>query len=122
MVEDALAFRQHRLSLPCPDCAPGRRCIDHAHDEGLVDQYRHSCDDVFRYAVEGADPADIEQIMAPGSGVPPTAGALSVMTLTRLRELAANGPVETVFDGRRVMIELDDQGNIAEYPLTDSTT
>jgi hypothetical protein len=55
--------------------------------------------------------------MPPGSDVPPTAGALGVLTITRLRELAAGGPVETELDGRRVMIELDDEGNIVEYPL-----
>jgi len=121
LVEDALAYRQHRLSLPCPDCVPGRRCIDHVHDEDLVGHYQYACDQALSHALEGADPTDIDRIMAPGSDVPPTAGALSVLTLARLRELAADGPVETVLDGRRVMIELDDEGNIAEYQLPEGT-
>jgi hypothetical protein len=117
MAEDALAYRQQRLSRPCPDCAPGRRCPDHAHDEGLAGRYQHACDQALSYALEGTDPADVSRVMPPGSDVPPTAGALGVLTLARLRELAADGPVETVLDGRPVMIELDGEGNIVEYPL-----
>ena len=47
--------------------------------------------------------------------MPATAGALSVLTLARLRELAADGPVAVELDGRQVMIELDGR-NVVEYP------
>lgn len=117
MVEDALTFRQQRLSLPCPECTPDGRCIDHAQDERLIDDYQDTCDKAFGYALEGVDRADIDQVMTPDSDESPTVSALSILTLARLKELAADGPVETVFDGRRVIIELDDQGKIAEYPL-----
>ena len=117
MAEDALAYRRQQLSLPCPDCAPGRRCIDHVHDEGLADRYQCICEQALTYALEGTDPADLARIMGPGSDIPPTAAALSILTITRLRKLAADGPTETVIEGRRVIIELDDEGNIAEYPL-----
>jgi hypothetical protein len=53
MAEDALAYRQQRLSRPCPDCVPGRRCPDHVHDEGLAGRYQHVCDQALSYALEG---------------------------------------------------------------------
>jgi hypothetical protein len=66
------------------------------------------------------DPDDIEQIMQPDDGTPPTVGVLSAAVLRRLRELAADGPVMTQLDGRSVMIELDGQA-VVEHPLvTDS--
>ncbi|MGH3401211.1 MAG: hypothetical protein ACRDRJ_01625 [Streptosporangiaceae bacterium] len=121
MVEDALTYRQQRLSLPCPDCTPDSRCTDHAQDERLIDDYQYTCDKALGYALEGVDRADIDQVMTPDSDESPTVSAFSILTLARLRELAADGPVETVFDGRRVIIELDDQGKIAEYPLPEGT-
>jgi len=111
MVEDALAYRRQRLSLPCSDCTPGSRCIDHARDEGLVENYRYMCALAIEHALEGADPADIAEVME-SADVPPTAGALSVLALAQLRERAADGPVETVLNGRRVIVELDGQGNL----------
>jgi hypothetical protein len=31
-LDDAIAFRLSRLSLPCPDCTADQKCIDHACD------------------------------------------------------------------------------------------
>ena len=120
MVDDALAFRLRRLDQPCPDCAPGQKCIDHAHDAGLVAGYQDTYDAALRDALAGADPGDIDQIMPPGGDMPATAGALSVLTLARLRELAADGPVAVELDGRQVMIELDGR-NVVEYPVPEGT-
>jgi hypothetical protein len=115
MVDDALAFRRRRLDQPCPDCGPGQICTEHAHDAGLVAGYQETYNAALRDALAGADPADIDEIMPPGGDMPATAGALSVLTLARLRELAADGPVVVEFDGRQVIIELEGR-NVVEYP------
>jgi hypothetical protein len=44
-LEDAIAYRQARVTAPCPDCgaaAPGRRCDDHARDLELIAEYRQT--------------------------------------------------------------------------------
>lgn len=115
-LDDAIAFRQSRLNLPCPDCSADQKCIDHACDLDLIagyqDRYAAACRDV----LADMDPDDIEQIMQPGDGTPPIVGVLSAAVLTRLRELAADGPVTTHLDGRPVIIELDGQA-VVEHPL-----
>jgi hypothetical protein len=120
MADDALAFRLRRLDQPCPDCAPGQKCADHAGDVTLVARYQDACNAALRDALAGADPADIDRFMPPGGDTPATVGALSVLMLARLRELAADGPVVVDLDGRPAIIELEGR-NVIEHPLPDGT-
>ena len=115
-LDDAIAFRQSRLNLPCPDCTAIQKCIDHACDLDLIAGYQDRYAAACRDALADIDPDDIEQIMQPGDGTPPIVGVLSAAVLTRLRELAADGPVMTQLDGHPVMIELDGHA-IVERPL-----
>ena len=39
-LDDAIAFRLSRLSLPCPDCTADQKCIDHACDLDLIAGYQ----------------------------------------------------------------------------------
>jgi hypothetical protein len=44
-LEDAIAYRQARVTAPCPHCGPaplGRRCDDHARDLELIAEYQAS--------------------------------------------------------------------------------
>jgi hypothetical protein len=121
-LEDAIAFRLSRLDLPCPDCTADHKCIDHACDLDLIAGYQDRYAAACRDALADMDPGDIEKIMPPGDGTPPVVGVLSAAVLTRLRELAADGPVMTHLDGRPAMIELDGQ-TVVEHPLvTEATT
>ena len=115
-LDDAIAFRQSRLNLPCPDCTADQRCIDHACDLDLIAGYRDRYAAACRDVLADMDPDDIEGIMRPGDGTPPIVGVLSAAVLMRLRELAADGPVMTQLDGRPVMIELDGHA-VVEHPL-----
>jgi hypothetical protein len=115
-LDDAIAFRLSRLNLPCPDCTADQKCIDHACDVDLIAGYQDRYAAALADAFANMDPDAIEQIMQPGDGTPPTVGLLSAAVLTRLRELAADGPVVTQLDGRPVMIELDGQA-VVEHPL-----
>jgi hypothetical protein len=116
VLDDAIAFRQGRLNLPCPDCTADQKCIDHACDLDLIAGYQDRYPAACRDALADMHPDDIEQIMRPGDGTPPIVGVLGAAVLTQLRELAADGPVMTQLDGRLVMIELDGHA-IAERPL-----
>lgn len=106
-LDDAIAYRLGRLSQPCPDCGPAARCPEHHHDEHLMTSYQNRYATAFQDALAGMDPDDIALIMQPGDNLPPTAGAMSLAVLARLRELAADGPV---------VIELDGP-DIIEHPL-----
>ena len=115
-LDDAIAYRLDRLSLPCQDCRPGARCAEHRHDEHLIASYQDRYATTLRDTLAGMDPADIALIMRPGDGTPPTAGAYGVAVLARLRELAASGPVLVELDGGPVVIELDGPV-ILEHPM-----
>jgi hypothetical protein len=65
------------------------------------------------------DPEDVDQIMQPGNGTPPTIALLSAAMARELRELAADGPALIHFDGREVMIELDGRA-VIEIPMEGS--
>jgi hypothetical protein len=119
-LDDAIAFRQSRLNLPCPDCTADDKCIDHACDLDLIAGYQDRYAAAYRAALAGMDPDDIEQIMPPGDGTPPIVGVLSAVVLTRLRGLAADGPVMTQLDGRPVMIELDGHAIVEHQLVTDN--
>jgi hypothetical protein len=42
-LEDAIAYRQARVSAPCPDCtAGGQTCDDHACDLNLIAAYQRT--------------------------------------------------------------------------------
>lgn len=120
-LDDAIAFRSGRLEQPCQGCQPGGRCTEHAYDEHLIEQYQARHAAAFSDACKGIDPGEIERMIEAGGGVPPTAGLLSAAIITRLRELAADGPALTVLDSRPVLIELED-GVVVEYPLTSSNS
>jgi hypothetical protein len=54
-LEDAIAYRRARVTVPCPDCgaAPlGQKCDDHARDLELIAEYqasaRHHCESASR--------------------------------------------------------------------------
>jgi hypothetical protein len=115
-LDDAIAFRLSRLNLPCPDCTADHKCIDHACDLDLIAGYQDRYAAACRDALADMDPDDIEQIMRPGDGTPSIVGVLGAAVLTRLRELAAAGPVMTQLDGHLAMIELDGQA-VVEHPL-----
>jgi len=83
-LDDAIAFRLGRLNLPCPDCTADQKCIDHACDLELIAGYQDRYAAVFREALADMDPDDIEQVMQPGDGTPPTVGVLSAAVLARL--------------------------------------
>jgi len=80
------------------------------------DRYAQALQDV----LTGIHPNDIALVMQPGDDTPPTAAALSLVILARLRELAASGPAVTELDGRRVVIELDGPV-VIEHPLPPGT-
>jgi hypothetical protein len=115
-LDDAMTFRLTRLGSPCGDCAPDERCMDHAYDEGLITGYRERHGSVITELFAGMDPADVDKATRQGDGTPPTVIALSLAISARLRELAADGPFVTEFDGRMVVIELDGT-LLVEHPL-----
>ena len=44
-LEDAIAYRQARIAVPCPDCqaaVPGGQCDDHACDVHLIAGYQQA--------------------------------------------------------------------------------
>lgn len=121
MMDDAITYRLDRLNLSCPDCRPAGRCPEHAADEHLITGYRDLYTQVLQDVLTGIDPDDVALVMQPGDDTPPTAAALSLVILTRLRELAASGPAVTELDGRRVVIELDGP-IVIEHPLPPGTS
>lgn len=100
LMDDAITYRLNRLSLPCPDCGPAGRCPEHAADEHLITNYQDRYAQALQDVLTGIDPDDIALVMQPGDHIPPTVGALSLVILARLRELAADGPAVTELDGR----------------------
>jgi hypothetical protein len=116
MLDDAIAYRLGQLNLPCQDCTSDQRCAEHTHDALLLDNYQDRYAAAFRDALAGMPPDDIAMILQPGNDTPPTVGALGVAVLTRLRELAAEGPTVTELEGRTVVIELDGPV-VVEHPL-----
>lgn len=114
-LDDAIAYRLDRLSQPCPDCRPAARCADHRQDEHLIGRYQARYAAALRDTLAGIDPADVALIMQPG-GTDPTAGALSLVVMARLRELAASGPVLADLDGSPAIYETDGPA-IIEHPL-----
>lgn len=117
LLDDAIAFRLGRLNLPCPACEPDARCAEHGHDGELVTGYMDRYAAAFYEALEGMEPGDIELMMRPGDSIPPTVRAVGAALMSRLRELAATGPVILELDGRTVMIEQEGPV-LVEYPLT----
>jgi hypothetical protein len=115
-LDDAMTFRLTRLGSPCDGCTPDERCIDHAHDEGLIAGYQERHGSVITELFAGMDPAEVDRATQQGDGTPPTVIALSLAISARLRELAADGPFVTEFDGRPVVIELDGP-LLVEHPL-----
>ena len=115
-LDDAIAFRLNRLGSPCEECTPEERCVDHAHDEGLISGYQDRHGSVLTEVLAGMDPEEVDRAARQGDGVPPTVIALSVVIGARLRELAADGPFVTELDGAPVVIELDDP-LLVEHPL-----
>jgi hypothetical protein len=115
-LDDAIAFRLNRLSLPCPDCAPGQRCVEHACDASLVAGYQERYAAAFQDAVADIDPDDIDRIMQHGDAIPPTVGLLSAAIIARLRQLAADGPAVTQLDGCPVVVEPDGTV-VVEHPI-----
>ena len=107
VIDDAIAYRRSQLNLPCPDCAPGQRCTEHAQDEVLLDNYQDRYAAAFQDATAGMPPDDVAMILQPDSDTSPTVAAFCLAVLARLRELAAEGPVVTELEGRTVVIELD---------------
>lgn len=107
LLDDAITHRLEKLNLPCQACNPDGRCAEHSHDEELITGYMDRYAAAFSDTLAGMDPDDIELIMRPGDDTPPTVGAVGVAVMTRLRELAATGPVIIEHDGRTVMIEHD---------------
>jgi hypothetical protein len=115
-LDDAIAFRLNRLGSPCEDCTPDERCVDHAHDEGLIAGYRERHGSVLTEVFAGMDPEEVDQATRQGDGTPPTVIALSLAISARLRELAADGPFMTELDAGPVVIELDGP-LLVEHPL-----
>ena len=116
-LDDAIVYRLDRLNVPCENCRPDGRCAEHDQDEHLIAAYRDRYAAAYRDALDGLDPADIALFIEHGDATPPSVAVLSIAVLTRLRELAAAGPIMTELDGRPVVIELDGPV-IVEHPLT----
>ena len=60
-LEDAIAYRQARLTTPCPDCesgAAGGRCDDHACDVMLVAAYQQTASATIQ-GMSGSFPASL---------------------------------------------------------------
>lgn len=119
LLDDAIAYRLDRLNRPCPGCRPDARCAAHRHDEQLIVTYQGRYAAAFRDALAGMDTRDIALIMHPGDRIPATAAGLSLMVMTRLRELAAGpaGPVVIDLGCGPAVIELDGPAGL-EHPLT----
>jgi hypothetical protein len=107
LLDDAIAYRLDRLNLPCQACRPGARCADHRRDEELITGYTDTYAATLSDVLAGMDPDDIERMIRPGHHTPPTAGGVGTALMTRLRELAASGPVILELNGRTVMIDQD---------------
>jgi hypothetical protein len=103
-LDDAITFRLSRLDFPCPDCAPGLKCNDHASDAHLIARYQERHGSVFREICAGMDPDEIDRAARQSDGTPPTILAVSAAIEARLRELAADGPVVIELDGS-VLVE-----------------
>lgn len=116
LLEDAIAFRTHRLNTPCPDCTPSRKCDDHACDVDLVERYQARYATAFTDAFANVHPADITLVTQPPDGTPPGIALTCAAILDWLRDLAADGPIVTDLDGSPVVIELDGP-NVIEHPL-----
>lgn len=117
LLDDAITHRLDKLNLPCPDCRPDARCAEHHHDEQLITGYMDRYAAAFSDALAGMDPDDIALMMQPGDDTPPTVSAVGAALMTRLRELAATGPVIIELNDRKVMIEQDGPV-LLEHPLT----
>lgn len=120
-LDDAIAYRMRRLDRPCAQCTSTQKCAEHRHDHELVVGYQDRYTAAFTDVLADMEPDDIALVMQPGDGTPPTVGALSVALMTRLRELAADGPVVLEFDGRAVQIEREGPV-LVEYPLAPGST
>lgn len=112
-LDDAIAFRANRLSLPCPDCIPGARCLDHLIDTDLIAAYQERHSSVFQDLLDRMDPEAAERVTQHAATA---VNLLSEAVLAQLREVTADGPVVTQLDGRHVVLELDGQ-RIIEHPL-----
>lgn len=58
-------------------------------------------------ALAGMDPDEVERMIRPGDDTPPTLGGMCPALMTRLRDLAASGPVILELNCRTVKIEQD---------------
>jgi hypothetical protein len=116
-LDDAIAFRMRRMTESCDECAPGQRCADHAGDEKLVTAYRREHGEVLRRTLDTISPGDAEHALQESAGIPPTVLATSLALATRLRELAADGPVVTDLGDGPVLVTLRD-GVLVEQALS----
>jgi hypothetical protein len=117
-LDDAIAFRQDRLSAPCAGCAPAGPCPDHAADARLVTSYqqRHRAAYLQACAVLSLDPAAAVAAAGDGDTQTLTAWAVGASLVSRLRERAAAGPVlEDLGDGPAVYVLTGD--DLVEYPV-----
>jgi hypothetical protein len=68
-LEDAIAYRQARVTAPCPDCtASGHRCDDHACDLNLIAAYQQTAMSAIRDVpsrIDASQPGD-SPLAAPG--------------------------------------------------------
>lgn len=117
LLDDAIAYRLSRLDLPCPCCGPAGRCDEHGRDEELVTGYVDRYAAVFSDVLAGIDPGEVALMMRPGDSTPPTVGAVGAALMSRLRALAATGPVILELEGGPVLIEQDGPV-LVEHPLT----
>jgi hypothetical protein len=118
LIEDAIAFRQNRLSLPCGDCTDGTPCPPHADDRRLAASYQEHEEKVFSEVLARVDPADAE--WARKLGETPAVSASSVIVRAAWREMLADGPAIAEFDDGPpvVIVPLDGGRGFAEYVPT----
>jgi len=60
-LDDAIAYRVIRLSLPCLGCTPAGRCIDHLIDTDLIASYRKRHGSISRQLTDAMDPQAAER-------------------------------------------------------------
>jgi hypothetical protein len=119
ILDDAIAYRVALLERPCPDCASGEQCAEHAHDARLMQSYQDRYAAAFQDALAGLNATDIDRIFRPGDTGEPTACTLAVMVLDKLRGLADSGPAVTELDGETILVELDN-GAVTMRPAYDA--
>lgn len=115
LLDDAITYRQHRLTLPCPGCAPARHCPQHAGDQNLITGYRDRYDQALRDLLADIDPAQVTRFLPLAGDALPTAEAIAVLYAAALRDLAGMGPFVTP-DGRTLIVVPDDPPTAGPSP------